>query len=277
MKWTIIMLGALAAAGCQDRLELAHASCPCADGWVCCEALDMCVTDVAECVGEAPAELDASPSPGEPDAGDSAAGYAIYLAFEGGAVSPGADDAAAGTSSVVEDAVDLPAFSVDRFATAKPRGEILEDLRAHVAGLYEPFAVDVVTERPASGAYLMVMVGNRAGDLGLPFGVAGAAPLVCGGDLDAIAFAFGETIDMSAAYPSQVAYLGDVIAQEAAHAYGLDHVVTCNDVMHPLAGCGTKSFRDVDASCGRVAPTPCYCGGDTQSSFATLAALLGTD
>jgi hypothetical protein len=133
---------------------------------------------------------------------------------------------------------------------------------------FSPFAIDVVTERPAAGTYIMAMVGGRPGQLGYGRGISGVAPW--NGDVisDAVVFVFEQEMRGN---PQAVCAS---VLHEVGHALGLEHAYLCEDPMSYLSGCGKKSFQDQDAWCGEGEPRECERGG-TQNSFRHLAAIVG--
>ena len=66
-----------------------------------------------------------------------------------------------------------------------------------------------------------------------------------------------------------------MIAQEAAHAWGLDHSYKCEDPMTYLEGCGEKNFVDGDFPCGEYSPRACDCGNATQNTYQHILGMFG--
>jgi hypothetical protein len=66
------------------------------------------------------------------------------------------------------------------------------------------------------------------------------------------------------------------IAQESAHAFGLDHEYLSSDPMTYLDGVEPKRFQNKSAQCGRTQVEACLCGGSTQNSVAMLDTVLGS-
>src|SRR5688500_4450340 len=100
-----------------------------------------------------------------------ASGVTICLNRAGGTLAPGWDDSAGNVSSVafnVGGEVTIPAW---RGGDRRWR-EVVSCVRDR----YGEFAVDVVTERPRGGDYVMVMVGGKPALLGYPRSVSGVAP-----------------------------------------------------------------------------------------------------
>lgn len=131
------------------------------------------------------------------------------------------------------------------------------------------FGITVTDEDPGSTPHIEAVVGGKPQDIGLGSGVGGVAPFTCGVIDSAIVFIFQQI------YGNRVQLVCEVVAQEAAHAIGLDHEFYCPDPMTYLSGCGDKFFRDYPAPCGEDAARSCQCGGETQNSVALLRARLG--
>jgi hypothetical protein len=100
-------------------------------------------------------------------------------------------------------------------------------------------------------------------------GAGGVAPFSCGVIPNAITFTFAETLGNN---PQLIA---EVVGQESAHAWGLDHEYLCEDPMTYLSGCGNKTFQNVDAQCGEFSPRQCSCGGATQNSYQHIINTFG--
>jgi hypothetical protein len=79
----------------------------------------------------------------------------------------------------------------------------------------------------------------------------------------------------SQALGNRVQPVCETAAMEIAHAYGLDHELTCKDPMGYLGGCGARWFRDQDFKCGEHKARMCADGLPTQNSVRRLGAALG--
>lgn len=190
-------------------------------------------------------------------------GVTLYLNRDGGMVTGGWDDAARGVSSVAmgEGDVRIPAY---RGGDRRWRQVV-----ACVEDRFRPFAVDVVTARPATAGYSMIMVGGEPGLFGYPDSVGGVAPYNGEVMRGAIGYVFSDNLgdDVESTCTS--------IVHEAGHTFGLDHAYVCEDPMSYLWGCGEKRFQDVDAACGEGEARACATGEPTQNSYRHLARVLG--
>jgi uncharacterized protein (TIGR03382 family) len=71
----------------------------------------------------------------------------------------------------------------------------------------------------------------------------------------------------------------EIMAQEVAHSYGLDHQLLASDPMTYLSYTGNRSFQDQAVSCGESTARPCGINGSVcrpnQNSVALLRERLG--
>ncbi len=150
-----------------------------------------------------------------------------------------------------------------------------------VREVYSPFDVTVTDERPTSGGtYHLSIVAGLPAQAGLPDDILGIAPLAgdCTPQDNVISFSFAN------AHPAgqRVMNLCWTVAQESAHAFGLDHEYmfydgksTCTDPMTYRADCGGQHFfRDKVAKCGEFAERACKCSTN-QNSHQKLLELFG--
>jgi hypothetical protein len=109
--------------------------------------------------------------------------HRLFLSFDGMSVHPGADDARLDRSHLAVAEAIVPPFAGDPAA----RAAIVASVQASLA----PFDVEVVTSRPDSGSYDMIVFGGQSdkvlGQGGLQF----ALPEECNGNADSqVAFVF---------------------------------------------------------------------------------------
>lgn len=126
--------------------------------------------------------------------------------------------------------------------------------------LYAPFNITVTDVDPGNTPHDEAVVCGDGAMAGFA-GAGGVAPFSCGVIPNAITFTFAETLGND---PQLIA---EVVGQESAHAWGLDHEYLCEDPMTYLSGCGNKTFQNIDAQCGEFNPRQCSCGGNTQNSY----------
>lgn len=160
----------------------------------------------------------------------------LWLDFEGaGVVHASADDSSAmPVASVLAptNAV-IPPFSSTAVAPRVTRAQAMASIVDRVRTLVKPFAVDVVTARPAAPPYTRILVGGTAMALGVSATEAGLARVDCGnlGDGD-VAYDFSD--EQTPDYGGVVG-IANTAAHEAGHAFGLEHVDDAHDVMYAAA------------------------------------------
>lgn len=150
------------------------------------------------------------------------------------------------------------------------------ELVSKTRALFEPYAITVTDVDPSPAPHDEAIVCGTPGVIGMPNGVGGVAPFSCGQIPNAITFTFAQV------YGGDVDQMVATVGQEAAHAWGLEHLLRCNDPMtylnSPFAGegsCWPKSFQDNDSQCGEYSPRPCDCGGSTQNSHRHILNMFG--
>jgi len=147
--------------------------------------------------------------------------------------------------------------------------------------VYSPYGVTVTDQKPSGGvSYTMAILAGKANQVGLGPGILGIAPVSgdCSPKDNVISFSFAN--DHGGA--DRVNNLCWTVAQETAHAFGLDHsyqfsdgTSACNDPMTYRFDCGgQKFFRNKAASCGEDEVRPCACGG-SQNAHIKLRGVFG--
>ena len=199
-----------------------------------------------------------------------AAARTIYMNKDGGAYTPGSNDARTNRSTLIQVTRMIPAWEVDAGTWA--------DVMSCVRAQFARWDIDVTDVDPGNVAHFESVVGGSPSDLGLPDGVAGVSPFstTCGLIPNSIVFSFAEVL------PQNAQIVCEVVAQEVSHSFGLDHEFLCEDPMTYLSGCGAKSFQNVAAPCGEFQQRPSCavpgtydCGRDTQNSVQILTQRLG--
>lgn len=200
--------------------------------------------------------------------GPASSALPIYLNRFGGSYTCGNDDSATNRSSVVcgGDGGDIGGFS-----GSESQWSFVRDC---VSDMFAPFNVYVTDIEPTGVDYVEAVVGGVPQDAGMPNGVGGVAPFTCGLIPNGIVYAFSDV------YGNDMQGVCETVAQEVAHAFGLDHQFLCEDPMTYLGGCGDKSFQDVYAQCGEFEPRECQCTGtdgdsSTQNSVQEMLQILG--
>ncbi|HTM19396.1 MAG TPA: hypothetical protein VL172_02775 [Kofleriaceae bacterium] len=175
-------------------------------------------------------------------------------------VEPGQDDARVDRSSVPSQPSHLDAFDGNDNAWAR-----IVDC---VTALYAPFGLKITDVDPGDTPHFEAMVAGRPQDVGMGSNVGGVAPFTCGVIENAISFTFANVL-------SGPETICEIIGQESAHTFGLDHELLCDDPMTYLNDCGPKCFRDEIVDCGEYESRPCYCGPAQQNSYQYLLDRFG--
>lgn len=179
----------------------------------------------------------------------------------GETITPGGGGSVANQSSILSFSVNFPPF---------PYGDAAwSQVMDHARSIFSPFNISVVDVDPGNTPHDEAIVCGDAAQAGFN-GAGGVAPFTCGIINNPITFTFAETLG------NNPRLLAEVVAQEAAHAWGLDHEYLCQDPMTYLSGCGNKTFQDVDAQCGEFSARSCDCGGGTQNSYQHILNAFGS-
>ncbi len=150
----------------------------------------------------------------------------LYLNFEGGDMNFCGNNDPANNCSTIFGGTVLP-FSGDAAAQAS----VVQIIRKRV----EHVGITVTDQRPASGDYDMEMIGNWANQ-DPPF--AGVAPNIdC---FDAVGGETSYTLEAS----SSADGIAEIVLQEVAHTWGLEHVDEQQDLLFPTTQGSMKTFRD---------------------------------
>lgn len=205
--------------------------------------------------------------PTPPPTGAAALSKVIYLNRTGVTVTPGASDARINRSSVTKQAAAIPAWN--------PGDQVWADTVACLEAMFAPFDVELTETDPGMTPHIEAVFGGKPGLLGFGAQVGGVAPLssTCAVVENAMVFAFTEIL------VNQGQVVCETMAQEIAHAYGLDHEMLASDPMSYLHHDGERTFQNATAACGETVARPCGIGMTAcraqQNSYAILLERLG--
>jgi hypothetical protein len=191
----------------------------------------------------------------------------IYLNRDGAILRPGNNDSVRHVSSVVAEPTVIDGWDVD--------DDTWSATVDCVAELYSPFDVVITDQDPGATPHIEAVFGGSPGDVGLPDNVAGVSPFTtdCSVIEGSIAFVFTDVL------PDDPRMVCEVIAQEIAHSFGLDHEMLASDPMTYLDYAGDRRFQDRMVSCGEYESRTCGVNGTTcwprQNSVALLKERLG--
>lgn len=187
----------------------------------------------------------------------------IYVNLDGGTYTPGAaNDSSSNVSTITNNVATIGPWMKGDLA----RAEVMDCVKE----LFAPFNITVTDVDPGQRQHIEAAFGGRPQDLGLDPMVGGIAPSApgCGIVERAIVYVFD-------VWGDNTRDICETIAQEAGHAFGLDHEFLCQDPMTYLFGCGEKTFQDIDAECGEYEARMCSCGRQRQNSVTWLLDKVG--
>ncbi len=191
----------------------------------------------------------------------------IYLDRDGVVLRPGDNDSAQNISSVVTQPTVIAGWDIDD-------GTWSETV-ACVRDMYSRFDVVVTDRDPGDVPHIEAVFGGHPADVGLPDNVAGVSPFTtdCAIIERSIVFTFTDVIE------DDPQVMCEVMAQEIAHSYGLDHELLPEDPMTYLTYFGNRSFQDEMADCGEYGERMCGIEGsvcrERQNSVTLLTERLG--
>ena len=191
----------------------------------------------------------------------------LYLNREGALLLPGDNDARTDQSSIVTQPVFLTPWDID--------DEMWDDTMSCMRGMYARFDVRVTDIDPGATPHIEAVFGGHPNDVGLPDEVAGVSPFTtdCSTIENSIVFTFTEVL------PDDPQLMCEIMAQEIAHSFGLDHQLLAEDPMTYLEYDGNREFQDEMADCGEFESRDCGIDGSVcrsgQNSVALLTSRLG--
>jgi hypothetical protein len=175
----------------------------------------------------------------------------IYLNHRGVTLTPGDDDSTTNHSSIIGGTAVVPPWNTSQ-ATWDATVACMQDMFAR-------FDVTVTDQDPGTTPHIEAVFGGSPQDIGMGQGVGGVSPFTedCGIIESSIVFTFTDV------FPDDAQTVCEVMAQEVAHSYGLDHEMLASDPMTYLQYNGNRSFKDQAVSCGEYQNRPCGIGGFT--------------
>ena len=203
----------------------------------------------------------------QPGASPTAMSRVIYLNRDGALLRPGDNDSTRQVSSIVTEPTELAGWDID--------DDTWNDTVACIADIYRRFDVTVTDRDPGDTPHIEAMFGGNPADVGLPDNVAGVSPFTsdCSIIENSIVFVFTDIL------PDDARTVCEVISQEIAHSFGLDHEMLPSDPMTYLDYTGDRTFQNEMVSCGEYADRACGINGTMcrrrQNSVALLTERLG--
>jgi MYXO-CTERM domain-containing protein len=184
----------------------------------------------------------------------------------------GETDARYNTSYILNDAIQSEPGPSRTVPEWKHGDAAWDELVQCVKDLYAPYDVTVTDVDPGESIFHHeAIVAGVAEDIGYA-NAGGVAPSICFLNNNAISFTFANT------YPNNPIYICEIVGQETAHSFGLEHAMDCSDPMTYLPRCGRQFFRDKTTRCGTDTELDeCTCGGSAQNSHRWLLGVLGAN
>jgi hypothetical protein len=193
----------------------------------------------------------------------------IYLNRTGTTLQPGPNDSREGTSSLINQPTTIEAWHTDDATWA--------DTVTCFKEIYAPFNVTVIDYDPGPDIqHVEGVFGGAPAMFGVASNSLGVSPFMtdCSMIESSIAFAFVDALPDARS-------ICEVMAQEVAHSYGIDHEMLPSDPMSYFFHDGPRAFQDLYAPCGEFEARPCGVGGfvcrPEQNSFALLTERLGAN
>lgn len=193
----------------------------------------------------------------------------IYLNHTGVVLRPGNNDSTTNTSSIPSQQVQIPAWNTD--------AQTWSDTVSCFKDLWSRFDVQVVDTDPGNVPHIEAIFGGTPDLVGLPSNVGGVSPFTtdCSIIENSIVFTFTGAIPNITSREAC-----EIMAQEVAHSYGLDHELLASDPMTYLSYSGNRAFQDQAVSCGEYSSRACGINGSTcranQNSVQLLLSRVGT-
>ncbi len=192
----------------------------------------------------------------------------IYLNRNGATLTPGKNNSQANTSTVVSRLSQVPGWAA---STADWTATV-----ACMKGMWARFDVTVTDVDPGATPHIEAIFARSPADVGITDDIGGISPFTtnCSVIEHSIVFAFTDNL---AKRPRTIC---EVMSQEIAHSYGLDHELLAADPMTYLSYKGNREFQDEVAACGESTPRPCGISEtacrENQNSVALLRARVGS-
>jgi hypothetical protein len=191
----------------------------------------------------------------------------IYLNKSGVTLTPGDDDSRTNRSSIITSTRGVPAWN--------PSATVWNATVACLKDMFARWDVTVVETDPGNVPHMEAVFTGSPSSIGMSSGVGGVSPFTedCGVIENSIVFAFTN------AFGNNAQTICEVMAQEVAHSYGLDHELLASDPMTYLNYNGKRTFKDQTVSCGEYSSRACGIGGSVcrpnQNSVQLLTQRLG--
>jgi len=169
----------------------------------------------------------------------------IYLNRDGVSITRGWNDSRRNVSAVAPGPVDVPAWDASE--------TLWHETTVCLRNMFARYDVVFVELDPSPAPHVEAVFGGDPSQFGRPATTNGLASLSTTCDVieNAIVFTFTDVL----APRGQV--VCETMAQEIAHAYGLDHTLLAADPMSYMKFLGKRAFQDELTVCGETTARPC--------------------
>jgi hypothetical protein len=191
----------------------------------------------------------------------------IYLNRTGVTLTPGNNDSRTNKSSIVKSTSTVPAWNTSA-ANWAATVTCMKDM-------FSRWDVVVTDVNPGNVPHIEAVFGGSPQNIGMQAGVGGVSPFTqnCAVIENSIVFTFTNV------FPDNPQTICEVMAQEVAHSFGLDHQMLASDPMTYLSYNGKRTFKDQTVPCGEYQNRQCGIGGSVcrpnQNSVQLLTERLG--
>jgi hypothetical protein len=193
----------------------------------------------------------------------------VHLNKNGVTLTPGSNDARINRSTVVSASTAIVGWA----ANATTWNETVTCMRE----LFSRFDITIVDTDPGNVPHIEAVFGGTPQQVGLDASVAGVSPFTtdCSIIENSVVFTFTNAFSFTSREACEI------MAQEVAHSYGLDHELLASDPMTYLEYTGNRSFQNTAAQCGESMAAPRQCGINgnvcraNQNSVALLTERVG--
>lgn len=223
----------------------------------------------------------------------------LFLNFGGASIKRVANDGtsenSATNSSWIPDTYSVgssksfAAFDATPYASYYTASQAKQLIIDKVTAWYAAFNVEVVTTRPTSGSYTMMMIGDSVSSfISSPAsGQVGVAPLDCGNNANVdslvnIGFDFAVSVLAIQPVTSQATAedalfdIAATAAHEAGHSFGLEHISNTADLMYPTTNAANQTVSFVNSSTALYASATSACDSTTkEDTYSRLLNNLG--
>lgn len=192
----------------------------------------------------------------------------IYLNHNGVTLTPGNNDSRTQRSTIASQQTTIAPWAVN--------ATVWNATVACMRDMFKAYDVQVTDVDPGAANHIEAVFGGSPTQLGMPNNVAGVSPFTtdCSIIENSIVFTFTDVI------PADAQTACEIMSQEVAHSFGLDHELLASDPMTYLPYNGNRTFQNQAVSCGENTARPCGINGSTcranQNSVTLLSERLGT-